>query len=237
MLPLYNFPTETGTSGASTSQFDSEEGLDNSDSGQNFDSSEGIDLSEVLSTSSSMRMAASVESLEHKPDILNSDFASHWQNLQFGRLCQNTQNPAPLIYPSPVMVPPVYLQGCFPWDGSGRPVSTNTNNFTQLSIVPVAPLQSASNRPAGVYQHYVDEMPRYRGGTGTYLPNPVRLLDQLYLLCFPCFFPPPFCACFFVSTVQLSLERGRELQPSFSCNIFYVLMFAWMLCTSLAMLS
>jgi hypothetical protein len=37
--------------------------------------------------------------------------------------------------------------------------------------------------------------------------------------------------------VQLSLERGRELQPSFSCNIFYVLMFAWMLCTSLAMLS
>ncbi|XP_052306455.1 uncharacterized protein LOC7457392 isoform X3 [Populus trichocarpa] len=172
MLPLYNFPTETGTSGASTSQFDSEEGLDNSDSGQNFDSSEGIDLSEVLSTSSSMRMAASVEPLEHKPDILNSDFASHWQNLQFGRLCQNTRNPAPMIYPSPVMVPPVYLQGCFPWDGSGRPVSTNTNNFTQLSIVPVAPLQSASNRPAGVYQHYVDEMPRYRGGTGTYLPNP-----------------------------------------------------------------
>ncbi|KAH8516935.1 hypothetical protein H0E87_005045 [Populus deltoides] len=172
MLQLYNFPTETGTSGASTSQFDSEEGLDKSDSGQNFDSSEGIDLSEVLNTSSSMRMAASVEPLEHKPDILNSDFASHWQNLQFGRLCQNTQNPAPMIYPSPVMVPPVYLQGRFPWDGSGRPVSTNTNNFTQLSIVPVAPLQSASNRPAGVYQHYVDEMPRYRGGTGTYLPNP-----------------------------------------------------------------
>ncbi|KAJ6686447.1 PAP/OAS1 SUBSTRATE-BINDING DOMAIN SUPERFAMILY [Salix purpurea] len=107
-------------------------------------------------------MAASVEPLEHKPDILNSDFASHWQNLQYGRLCQNTQNSAPMIYPSPVMVPPMYLQGCFPWDGSGRPVSTTTNLFTRLmsygsSTVPVAPLQSASNRPAGVYQHYVDE--------------------------------------------------------------------------------
>ncbi|XP_011023198.1 PREDICTED: LOW QUALITY PROTEIN: uncharacterized protein LOC105124774 [Populus euphratica] len=188
MLPLYNFPTETGTSGASTSQFDSEEGLDNSDFGQNFDSSEGIDLSEASSTSSSMRMATSVKPLEQKPDnaasvkplehesdILNSDFASHWQNLQFGRLCENTRNPAPVIYPSPVMVPPVYLQGRFPWDCSGRPVSTNTNNFTQLSIVPVALPQSASNRPAGVYQHYIDEMPRYRGGTGTYLPNPFLL--------------------------------------------------------------
>ncbi|KAJ6338355.1 hypothetical protein OIU76_007929 [Salix suchowensis] len=177
MLPPYNFPTETGTSGASTSHFDSEEGIYNCDSGQNLDSSEGIDLFGVLSSSSSMRMAASVEPLEHKPDILNSDFASHWQNLQYGRLCQNTQNIAPMIYPSPVMVPPMYLQGCFPWDGSGRPVSTTTNLFTRLmsygsSTVPVAPLQSASNRPAGVYQHYVDEMPRYRGGTGTYLPNP-----------------------------------------------------------------
>ncbi|KAJ6390624.1 hypothetical protein OIU77_024772 [Salix suchowensis] len=177
MLPPYNFPTETGTSGASTSRFDSEEGIYNCDSGQNLDSSEGIDLFGVLSSSSSMRMAASVEPLEHKPDILNSDFASHWQNLQYGRLCQNTQNIAPMIYPSPVMVPPMYLQGCFPWDGSGRPVSTTTNLFTRLmsygsSTVPVAPLQSASNRPAGVYQHYVDEMPRYRGGTGTYLPNP-----------------------------------------------------------------
>jgi hypothetical protein len=179
MLPLYSFPAETGTSGASTDQFRSEEGHDNSDSGQNLETSEGLDQSEVVGTSSSLRMAASVEPLEHKSDILNSDFASHLQNLQFGRLCQNTRNPAPVVYPSPVMVPPVYLQGCFPWDGPGRPFSNNMNLFTQLMsygprIVPGAPLQSASNRPVGVYQHYVDEMPRYRGGTGTYLPNPVR---------------------------------------------------------------
>ncbi|KAJ6972491.1 hypothetical protein NC653_032930 [Populus alba x Populus x berolinensis] len=177
MLPLYSFPAETGTSGASTNQFRSEEGHDNSDPGQNLETSEGLDQSEVTSTSSSLRMAASVEPLEHKSDILNSDFASHLQNLQFGRLCQTTRNPAPVVYPSPVMVPPVYLQGCFPWDGPGRPFSNNMNLFTQLMsygprIVPGAPLQSASNSPAGVYQHYVDEMPRYRGGTGTYLPNP-----------------------------------------------------------------
>lgn len=182
MLPfLYNFPTEGGTSDASTSHFSGEEGLDNSDSGQNFDSSEGLDQHEVLSASNSMRRAASVEPSEHKADILNSDFASHWQNLQYGRFCQTPRYPAPVVCPSPVAVPPVYLQGRLPWDGPGRPVSANMNLFSQLMsygprIVPVAPLQSVSNRPAAVYQCYVDEMPRYRSGTGTYLPNPVRLI-------------------------------------------------------------
>ncbi|KAJ6320224.1 hypothetical protein OIU78_015580 [Salix suchowensis] len=141
MLPLYNFPNETGTSGASTNQFHGEEGHDNSDSGQGFETSEGLDHSEL------------------------------------GRLCQNTLNPAPVVCPSPIMVPPVYLQHRFTWDGPGRPFSNNMNLLTQFMgyeprSVPGAPLQSASNRPAGVYQHYVDEMPRYYGGTGTYLPNP-----------------------------------------------------------------
>ncbi|KAJ9188239.1 hypothetical protein P3X46_003611 [Hevea brasiliensis] len=177
VLPVYNFPTETGTSGASTSQFSVEEVVDNSDSGQNFDSSERLDQSEVLSTSNSMRRPVFGEPLEHKSDILNSDFASHWQNLQYGRFCQNSRDPTPLVYPSPLMMPPVYLQGRIPWDVPGRPLSTNMNLFTQLMsygprLVPVAALQSVSNRPAGVYQHYVDEMPRYRSGTGTYLPNP-----------------------------------------------------------------
>ncbi|KAJ4728136.1 putative Poly(A) RNA polymerase cid14 [Melia azedarach] len=177
MLPVYNFPSETGTSDAPTGHFSGDEGLENSDSGQNFDVSEGLDQSEVSSTSNSMRRSAPVEPLEHKSDILNSDFLSHWQNLQYGRFCQNPRLSPPLIYPSTVMVPPVYLQGRFPWDGPGRPLSGNMNLFTQLMnygprLVPVAPLQSASNRPAGVYQRYIDEMPRYRGGTGTYLPNP-----------------------------------------------------------------
>ncbi|XP_041001969.1 uncharacterized protein LOC121247639 isoform X4 [Juglans microcarpa x Juglans regia] len=153
MLPVYNFPTESGTSDGVTKHLSREEQLDNGDSGQNFDSSEGLD----------------------QPDILNGDFASHWQNLQFGRFCQNSRYPAPMIYSSPAVMPPVLLQGRFPLDGTGRPLSANMNVFTQFMnyghrVVPVAP-QSVSNRPA-VYQCYVDEIPKQRSGTGTYLPNP-----------------------------------------------------------------
>lgn len=185
MLPVYNFPTDLGNTDTSTGHFDAstshyagEDGIDSSGSGRNFDSMEGLDQPEVSSTSSSMRGSASMKLVEHKPDILNGDFASHWQNLQFGRLCQNSRYPAPLVYPSPMMMPPVYIPGRVPWDGLGRPSSTNANPVTQVMsygprVVPVAPLQSHSNRPAGFYQRYVDEMPRYRSGTGTYLPNPV----------------------------------------------------------------
>ncbi|KAG5231456.1 nucleotidyltransferase [Salix suchowensis] len=168
MLPLYNFPNETGTSGASTNQFHGEEGHDNSDSGQGFETSEGLDHSEVICTSISLRIAASVAPLEHKSDILDSDFASHWQNLQLGRLCKTL---IALFFFLVILTAPFYMG----W--SWRPFSNNMNLLTQLMgyeprSVPGAPLQSASNRPAGVYQHYVDEMPRYYGGTGTYLPNP-----------------------------------------------------------------
>lgn len=177
MLPVYNFPSETGTSDASTSHFSLEDSLDNVESSLNAKSSDGHNKPDVLTITNPMRGSSFTEPLElPKPDILNSDFASHWQNLQYGRFCQNSQHPSPMIYPSPVAVPPVYLQGRFPWDGPGRPLSANMNLFTLgygSRLVPVAPLQSVSNRP-NIYQHYIDEMPRHRSGTGTYLPNPVR---------------------------------------------------------------
>ncbi|KAG4138589.1 hypothetical protein ERO13_D07G143400v2 [Gossypium hirsutum] len=176
LCPVYNIPAETGAPDASTSHFGWDEGLDNNDSCQNFESSEGLDQSEVLSTSSSMRNASSLEPVERKSDILNGDIASHWQNLQYGQFCQNSQYPPPLIYPSPVVVPPVYLQGHFPWDGPGRPPPSNVNLFSQLMNygprIISAPHQSVSNRPASVYQRHADEMPRYCSGTGTYMPNP-----------------------------------------------------------------
>lgn len=174
MLPYYNFQTETGTSDVA-SQFSREDGPE-SDSGQNFDSSEGTDQPE-LRTSNFMGRPL-IEHSEYKSDILHSDFVSHYKNLQYGRSCQNPRHSPPMVYPSPIMVPPVYMQGRFPWDGPGRPLSANMNLVTQLMnygsrIVPVAaPLQSVSNRPASAYQRYVDEIPRYRSGTGTYLPNP-----------------------------------------------------------------
>ncbi|CAI9101126.1 OLC1v1038384C1 [Oldenlandia corymbosa var. corymbosa] len=182
MLPVYNIPPETGDT--SSSHFGGDDVLDNSDSHHNFDTSDDLDhqSGDVNSSAPSFRMPTNPVDIseEHKSDILNSDFASHWQNLQYGRYCQNPRYHGPVMYPSPVMVPPMYLQGRFPWDGPGRPVSANSNLFTQLMsygprLVPVAPLQSVPNRPPNVYQRYVEEMPRYRAGTGTYLPNPQKV--------------------------------------------------------------
>ncbi|KAG8363261.1 hypothetical protein BUALT_Bualt19G0003800 [Buddleja alternifolia] len=169
---IYNMPTETGTSDASSGHFD--EISENSESGRNFNP-ERFDHLEDLN----LRGTTATETSEvKKPDILYSDFASHWQNLQFGRFCQNPRPHGPLLYPSPVMVPPAYLQGRFPYDNPVRPLSTNTNLLSQLMtsyghhMVPVAPVQSVSGRPPNMYQQYTDDMPRYRSGTGTYLPNP-----------------------------------------------------------------
>ncbi|XP_076898695.1 uncharacterized protein LOC143552322 isoform X2 [Bidens hawaiensis] len=169
MLPFYNVPSENGSTDAAATRF---ERMENGDIGQNFHH-EGGDQPVDFSPRG---VGPGETPDEHKPDILNSDFASHWQNLQFGRLCQSPRHHGPSVYPSPVMVPPMYLQGRVPWDGPGRPVP-NMNMVTQLMnygprLVPFAPLQSSSNRPPNVYQHYVEDMPRYRSGTGTYLPNP-----------------------------------------------------------------
>ncbi|XP_071705577.1 uncharacterized protein [Rutidosis leptorrhynchoides] len=167
MLPYYNVPSQPGPSDPSSSHFAAEDGLENGDLGQNVHAELSRDVSP-----DSFRVALD----ERKPDILNSDFASHWQNLQFGRYCQSPHQHGPTVYPSPLMVPPTYLQGRVPWDGPGRPVP-NMNYVTQFMnygprFVPVAaPVQSVSNRPPNVYQHYVEEIPRYRSGTGTYLPN------------------------------------------------------------------
>ncbi|MQM06257.1 hypothetical protein Taro_039076 [Colocasia esculenta] len=177
MLPLCNFPAEPGSSDRSTNRLDN--GLDNghmNPSDKNFDSGDNEQLEGQLSPSS-VKCSSFEHPEELKPDILNSDFSSHWQNLQYGRLCQNTRYPGPLVYPSPVVMPPLYLQGHFPWDGPGRPLSANMNLFTQIAgygpqLVPVAPLQPGQSRPSSVFQRYGDEIPRYRGGTGTYLPNP-----------------------------------------------------------------
>ncbi|KAJ6373643.1 hypothetical protein OIU78_029344 [Salix suchowensis] len=66
-------------------------------------------------------------------------------------------------------------RGHFPWDGPGRP-SVGMNLLTQHMsgphLIPVSPVHPGSSRQPGFYQHYADNIPRYRAGTGTYLPNP-----------------------------------------------------------------
>ncbi|CAK7324123.1 unnamed protein product [Dovyalis caffra] len=178
-IPVYNLPPEAGTSKMSTRKFDRDEDFDNSQnnqSNQSLDSSENVDRSEILNTFTSVNNASSsVHSEWRRSDILNSDFASHWQNLQYGRFCQNARNNDSLPHPTPVVGPDMYLQEHFPWDGPGRP-SANMNLFTQHingpHLIPVSPVPPGSSRQAGFYQHYADDIPRYRAGTGTYLPNP-----------------------------------------------------------------
>ncbi|CAI9763842.1 unnamed protein product [Fraxinus pennsylvanica] len=177
MLPVYNIPSQAGgISYASTGHFGGYESLDTSESGQNF-SSNGFQQSEDLNSSSSLRGTTAVETSDEQKS-LNSNLASHMQSLQFGRFCQNPRHGGPVLHPSPVMVPPIYLQGQFSYDSPDRPLSTDMNPVTQLMtsyghhLVPAAPLHSVSVRPPRGYQHYVDDMPRYRSGTGTYLPNP-----------------------------------------------------------------
>lgn len=177
MLPTYNFPSDTSSSNRSTGQFYNDERLHGRHanlSGRNINSADSLDQPDVHVSSSSLVNVAPELSEEAMPDILNSDFVTHWQNLQYGRSCQNTRHLGPFMYPSPAMVPPVYLQGHFPWDGPGRPLSANLNLPSQIMsyappLAPVAPLQQGLGR--NVFQRFGDEGPAYRGGTGTYLPN------------------------------------------------------------------
>ncbi|XP_072973478.1 uncharacterized protein [Typha angustifolia] len=170
MVPL-NFTSVIGNADSSAAQFDRNEETDScsvNPRGQIFGSLENHDQTEHRITSTSL-ITSVPESEEHKSDILTGDFASHWENLLYGRYCQNTHIPGPL------MVPPMYLQSHFPWDSSGRPLSPNVN-MTQMMgygprLVPLM-LQPGPDRASGVFQHYGEDAPRYRGGTGTYLPNP-----------------------------------------------------------------
>lgn len=210
MLPVYNVPPEAGASDSSSGHFRGDGTLENNDSRQNF-TPERYDHSEDLNT---FKGATATEtSGSKKSDILNSDFLSHFQNLQYGRSCQDSTNHGPLLYPSPVMIPPGFLQGRFPYDNPGRPFTANSNLFSQLltsyghRLVPVAPAQSVSARPANMYQPYIDDMPRYRSGTGTYLPNPVSTL-----------FDNCFCSCGLESSSYLDIYQG-----SCPCWIFTAL--------------
>lgn len=178
MLPLYNVPPETGNAGSSTSHFGGEEGMDNSDPRQHFDTSEKLHQIKELQANPSRAASFAETSNEKKPDILSGDLARHRENLLFGRFCQNPHSRGgPMVCPSPLDVPPMYLQGRVPFDGPGRPQPANMNLFTQLMgygphLIPVTSFPSTSNRPPAVYQHYVEEIPRQRSGTGTYLPIP-----------------------------------------------------------------
>ncbi|XP_028553817.1 uncharacterized protein LOC110096764 [Dendrobium catenatum] len=154
MFPVYNFPADGANSDGSINLVDGE---------QNY-------------RSPSTTSAAALECTEvHVKDMLNSDFDSHWQNLQYGRVCQNTSNHVPFVYSPPVMIPPVYLQDRYPLDGLVR--RPNINFLTQVMgydgphLVPVTPLQPVPIRSSKVCDRYGNGPPSYWTGTGT---NPTK---------------------------------------------------------------
>ena len=97
--------------------------------GQHFSLLNDVDQPDSSATSTASCSTMTELSGEHKPDILNSDFVSHWHNLQYGRLCQNARPLGPVPHPFPV--PQMYLQGHAAWDGPGRPPAANVN-WTQM---------------------------------------------------------------------------------------------------------
>lgn len=177
MLPLS--PYDSSGSIGSTSHFDNigHGNVHRNSSDSNFDLTEDEERPVAHIGVGSMRDKAFEQSEVHKPDILNSDFANHWQNLQFGRFCQDTRYHGPLMYPSPAVIPPMYFQGHFPLNSPGKPLVTNMELFDRVMnhgpATPVASVQPGQIRPTNVYRCYLDDVPRHHGGTGTYLPSPV----------------------------------------------------------------
>lgn len=120
-----------------------------------LDASARFRSSNTLNNFNRIRHGATMESFEiQRSDIFQGDFMCYWQNLQYGRHCQNAQLQG--MFPcSPSFIQQSYMQGQFP------------------RLVPLVPMQRGFNSHEGIGQHFGD---RYSGGsrgTGTYLPNPV----------------------------------------------------------------
>ncbi|KAM0883948.1 hypothetical protein ACQ4PT_031311 [Festuca glaucescens] len=182
-VPFLVFPYVPGSRDGSVPQFEGNEGIDQfpvNVAMHNFSSLSDVHQPDNNATSAASSSTVANQSYEHKPDILNSDIDGHWKNLQYGRFCQDARPLGPVLYP--FAVPPGYMQGHVPWDGPGRPPSPNVNWAPMVGPgqrpFPVMPLQSASERITGVPPHYGEHASRYRGGTGTYLPNPVPFRDR-----------------------------------------------------------
>ncbi|XP_021729042.1 uncharacterized protein LOC110696079 [Chenopodium quinoa] len=180
MVPVYNISAETGTSAAPASHDDTDREKSTfslTQSSHSSDSASGLErLSHSSSIGSTKRITSREDSDECEPDIFNSDFASHWKNLQYGRFCQNLQFQHHFVHPPSVYVPPVQLQGNIPFDAPRSPYSGNSSIFSHP--VPVSEAQqSGSIKPASVSRQYGGEFPKQRNGTGTYFPNPNVLRD------------------------------------------------------------
>ncbi|CAK8567544.1 unnamed protein product [Lathyrus sativus] len=106
-------------------------------------------------------------------DIFNGDFLKYWTNLQYGRYCENGPLEEPLLYP-PTFELPVDFQEQYHLNR--RPSSSTS---AVAPVVPDMPPTLASDSHEGVNQNVSFWLPRFSGGTGSFMPNPLAY-DQRY---------------------------------------------------------
>jgi len=115
-------------------------------------------------------------------DILDSDFLSHWLNLQYGRFCKDqiSREAFPSSSTQPMHLRPHFAGHRRPQQGI---MNVMENGQTPVPVMPygeVSPLHGDINERAGFW------LPRTSDGTGTYLPkaNPssyqVNILTTLF---------------------------------------------------------
>ncbi|KAL2921933.1 Poly(A) RNA polymerase cid14 [Bienertia sinuspersici] len=165
MVPVCNVNAEAGATGAPASHDDAEIEKPTFPVNQPSHSSASLKELDQLNHSNFREHPDDCE-----PDIFNSDFASHWKNLQYGRFCQNSQLQHPFA-PS-VLVPSLHFQG-----NASYPRSPNA----PAHPVHVPVQQPGPSESAGVSRQYGGEFPKHRNGTGTYFPNPEVLRDRQFV--------------------------------------------------------
>lgn len=179
--PIYNIPAETSTCSVHARPREMEPTKSTLPVPQSLHHLDSVKDLEQLSNTDNYhsvdRTATGEHSDEGGSDIFNSDFASHWKNLQYGRLCQISQLQHHFVYSPSVVVSPQHVQGDLSFNGSNKQSPRSAKVFSQ--VVPVA-AQCGSSKSAGVPRRYGGDASKNRNGTGTYFPNPKILRDRQF---------------------------------------------------------
>ncbi|KAI5405653.1 hypothetical protein KIW84_052424 [Lathyrus oleraceus] len=106
-------------------------------------------------------------------DIFNGDFVKYWTNLQYGRYCEIGPLEEPLLHPPTFELPMDFQEQ---YHLKRRP-SSSAN--VVAPIVPDMPPILASDSHEGINQSVSFWLPKFSGGTGSFMPNPLAY-DQRY---------------------------------------------------------
>ncbi|CAI8598402.1 unnamed protein product [Vicia faba] len=134
--------------------------------------SSGIQL--PFSISNSSHVEASHYLGNQFSDILNGDFVKYWTNLQYGRYCEIGPLEEPLFYlPTSELLMDFQEQ----YHMNRRP-SSSAN--VVAPVVPDMPPTLAFYSHEGINQSVSFWLPRFSGGTGSFIPNPLAYNQKYY---------------------------------------------------------